>query len=349
VLRDSGQHDLSEWETVTDDWGAPEYYGNYMFANWKDTHWVTLTQLNSPGFSSNTYTNWSLESHHYAQTWVLFEKNICGSLPVPPPRPSRGGNVPCVQNGSPGPLSIPGAKMPGTSAAPARHGVAAKDPRGIVQRTREVRANGTTSLTARCPDGTRVGHAEANLTWPDTPPRGAPDPGLSERRGSATGTIARSALPADGAQLQVLVVCSGDKIARYGTESRLFIGSTGNDKLKGGKRGDRMFAGPGDDRLAGGPADDVMYGGPGDDQLTAAGGSDVLDGARGRDTLAAADGRRTILRGGPGRDRLIGGSSQDNMDAADGEADTVMCGAGRDRVRADRVDSVDSDCEQLLR
>ena len=235
LLSTNGEHDLSEWQTVTDHFDSPDSYGSDSFANWTDTDWVSVAELNAWNYSSNTYTNWSVKSHHYAQTWVLWSE-ACWDEQISD----------CVENDSPGPLTLPPpGKLVGAIAAPAGRGVRAKESPGIVQRVRGVRSNGTTSVTAHCPAATRTGHAEANLIWPDTPPAGAPDPGLTETVGSATGTIARSALPADGAQLKVLVVCAGNQVRRYGTQSRTFIGSRQDDRLHAGRFGDRLFAGPG--------------------------------------------------------------------------------------------------------
>ncbi|WP_019101217.1 calcium-binding protein, partial [Chromobacterium haemolyticum] len=73
----------------------------------------------------------------------------------------------------------------------------------------------------------------------------------------------------------------------------IFIGTSGNDVLKGGK---------GHDLLDGGDGDDVLIGG---------GGNDTLKGGAGNDVLISAGGGVSILEGGKGNDTLKGGGSQD--------------------------------------
>ncbi len=105
-----------------------------------------------------------------------------------------------------------------------------------------------------------------------------------------------------------------------------------------------------------------LIGNGGDDELRAGDGADRVDGGAGADKLDGGFGDDTIV-GGPGRDAisadLAGGDcgplwckhphGNDTVDARDGEADSISCGAGTDRVRADAVDTVAPDCEQVDR
>jgi Ca2+-binding RTX toxin-like protein len=105
-----------------------------------------------------------------------------------------------------------------------------------------------------------------------------------------------------------------------------------------------------------------LSGGGGDDFLKASDGSDRLDGGAGADTLDGGFGDDTIV-GGPGPDSIAGDhpsgecgiywcklpSGNDTIDARDGERDSVTCGAGADTVKADPVDTVAPDCEQVER
>jgi RTX calcium-binding nonapeptide repeat (4 copies)/PASTA domain len=94
----------------------------------------------------------------------------------------------------------------------------------------------------------------------------------------------------------------------------------------------RGFAsgGAGDDRLFGTQAGDVLHGD---------GGSDKVEGWEGPDELT----------GGGGVDTLLGGDGGDSIEARDGIRDDIECGAGSDQVRADAVDAVAADCEDVER
>jgi hypothetical protein len=64
-----------------------------------------------------------------------------------------------------------------------------------------------------------------------------------------------------------------------------------------------------------------------------------------------------IMNGDEGGDIMVGGLAADTIDggpggafiqaAVDGVADTVVCGTGTDTVRADPLDTVAADCEQV--
>jgi Ca2+-binding RTX toxin-like protein len=90
---------------------------------------------------------------------------------------------------------------------------------------------------------------------------------------------------------------------------------------------------------------------------------DRIDGGAGDDELIGGFGDDTIV-GGPGKDRIRGdrparcnelhcdygsGFGADTIDARDGEADSVSCGPGVDSVKADALDVVDTDCENVDR
>jgi hypothetical protein len=105
-----------------------------------------------------------------------------------------------------------------------------------------------------------------------------------------------------------------------------------------------------------------LAGAGGDDFLTASDGTDRLDGGAGADTLDGGFGDDTIV-GGPGPDQISGDhpngecglwycklpAGNDAIDARDGERDSVTCGVGADSVKADPVDTVAPDCEQVER
>ena len=72
-----------------------------------------------------------------------------------------------------------------------------------------------------------------------------------------------------------------------------FVGTAGDDKLKGS---------PFLDFIVGLRGDDVLRGLGGRDRLTGGTGRDVLEGGEGVDTIVARDGRRDVVVGGPGKD-----------------------------------------------
>jgi dipeptidyl aminopeptidase/acylaminoacyl peptidase len=91
--------------------------------------------------------------------------------------------------------------------------------------------------------------------------------------------------------LYVLSVASGAE--KRITNPCRFVGTTGNDKLKGT---------PFLDFVVGLGGDDVLRGGKGRDTVVGGAGRDVLEGGDGGDTLMARDGRRDIVRGGDDKD-----------------------------------------------
>jgi Ca2+-binding RTX toxin-like protein len=103
-----------------------------------------------------------------------------------------------------------------------------------------------------------------------------------------------------------------------------------------------------------------LSGGAGDDFLKASDGADNLDGGPGADTIDGGFNNDTIV-GGPGPDTIHGDhptgecgiywcklpAGNDTIDARDGEVDNITCGFGTDTVRADPIDIVASDCENV--
>jgi Ca2+-binding RTX toxin-like protein len=142
----------------------------------------------------------------------------------------------------------------------------------------------------------------------------------------------------------VTVTRSGFVDSRYNDAIRL---GSGHDRLSWvsiNQTGDlAVRADSGNDRVTvridGGPVEDIR-GGDGADRLASAGsGSASLSGNEGNDTLEG------LAR----NDRLIGGPGNDTFRTRDGNADLVRCGDGNDAVRADRSDTVSSDCERVRR
>jgi hypothetical protein len=159
-------------------------------------------------------------------------------------------------------------------------------------------------------------------------------------------------------------------------------GGAGSDVLSGGAAADTLAGGDGDDSLAGGAGADAIAGGSGIDSVAYAGTpltvtlddvagdgtanegdnvhSDVEDvsadpGAGGTATLTGSASGNVLsigtgggaITGGAGSDTLSGGPAADTIDARDGFADRVSCGAGTDTVKADQLDQVAADCENV--
>ncbi|WP_445989419.1 calcium-binding protein [Chromobacterium haemolyticum] len=90
----------------------------------------------------------------------------------------------------------------------------------------------------------------------------------------------------------------------------IFIGTSGNDVLKGGKGHDLLDGGDGDDVLIGGGGNDTLKGGAGNDVLISAGGGvSILEGGKGNDTLKGAGSQDIyVFNLGDGRDVVINNS-----------------------------------------
>jgi hypothetical protein len=98
--------------------------------------------------------------------------------------------------------------------------------------------------------------------------------------------------------------------------------------------------------IAGVAAAATINGTSGNDVLTGTSGKDTIQGFAGDDRISGFAGGDVIV-GGPGVDVLAGNRGNDKIDAVDGERDFITCGAGDDDVRADPIDSVALDCEDV--
>lgn len=89
------------------------------------------------------------------------------------------------------------------------------------------------------------------------------------------------------------------------------------------------------------------------DSLSGTQKADQIFGLGGVDTMIGGKGNDRIFGHG-GRDSFYGGDNDDYIDAvffeeAFPESDFIDCGAGFDTVKADRRDSVLSNCEKVIR
>jgi Ca2+-binding RTX toxin-like protein len=76
-----------------------------------------------------------------------------------------------------------------------------------------------------------------------------------------------------------------------------------------------------------------------------------MDGAGGNDVIYGDDGN-DWLTGGTDEDVLYGGKGNDKLQltmSPDGERDKLYCGPGKDKYAADRLDYVDSSCEEKVK
>ena len=122
-----------------------------------------------------------------------------------------------------------------------------------------------------------------------------------------------------------------------------FVGSSGDDIIKGREYDDRIEGGAGDDRIFGGRYYDVLHGGDGHDRIFGGPGIDKLYGEAGYDKLNGGGGHDKLY-GGEGNDRLYGRDGRDRLNGGDGDdyivggngKDSLNGGNGNDRLWGDR-------------
>jgi Ca2+-binding RTX toxin-like protein len=120
-----------------------------------------------------------------------------------------------------------------------------------------------------------------------------------------------------------------------------FIGTDGNDVLRGDSENDRLYGSFGDDSLHGGGGNDRLYGSYGNDRISGDAGNDQLEGEQEDDTLIGGDGD-DLMTGGTGSDLLLGGAGNDTLEGSGG-ADTMDGGDGNDVYFVDNPSDVISD------
>ena len=110
------------------------------------------------------------------------------------------------------------------------------------------------------------------------------------------------------------------------------MGEKGDDELRGHGEYDEIYGGAGSDVLYGGsespPEGDFVWGDEGDDVIYGGDGNDYGF-------------------GGDGADVIYGGDGNDNLgESGDGQRDKLYCGKGKDQYQAEKIDYVDSSCEE---
>jgi hypothetical protein len=141
--------------------------------------------------------------------------------------------------------------------------------------------------------------------------------------------------------------------------------------LSGSDKGDELDGLDGDDEIHGLGGGDYISGWLGSDIIYGEAGDDVLDGSircfeegchereddRSKDVLYGGSGA-DIMWGDKGEDVLYGGKGNDGLDTTgdattgvseDGQRDKLYCGPGKDEYHADRLDYVDSSCEEKVK
>ena len=146
--------------------------------------------------------------------------------------------------------------------------------------------------------------------------------------------LALALLVSQGSALAALVRCKGGKCE--GTEQA--------DDMRGTLGADQTFSLGGDDQIVLKSGNDRANGGEGKDLIFGESGIDRLDGGSGPDRIT----------GGDDADIIFGGTGSDVLDSASDEGlspvqDEVVCDSGVDTVRADRLDKVAADCENVTR
>lgn len=97
-----------------------------------------------------------------------------------------------------------------------------------------------------------------------------------------------------------------------------------------------------------GAGNEFLGGDTGNDTIDTGDGNDDLRGEEGADTLIGGNGN-DMIQGAPGVDTIDAGAGDDTVNSPDGLADKITCGDGIDLVRADTVDEVARDCENVER
>jgi Ca2+-binding RTX toxin-like protein len=131
-------------------------------------------------------------------------------------------------------------------------------------------------------------------------------------------------------------------------------GMKGDDEVRGRDMGSELYGGDGKDTLYGGAGGDSIEGDHGDDMLY--GGDDgewYVDGGDGEDVVYGGDGNDSGVGGGRGEDVVYGGDGNDVLFGSEGwgaglapQRDKLYCGKGKDEYIADKLDYVDSSCEE---
>jgi Ca2+-binding RTX toxin-like protein len=103
---------------------------------------------------------------------------------------------------------------------------------------------------------------------------------------------------------------------------------------------------PGGGLLSGTDNTDRLAGEDGDDEIRGLGAINSILGGVGNDVIYGGPDADSI-EGGPGEDVIYGGDGNDKLDeSSEGSRDKLYCGEGKDVYRADKIDFVDSSCEE---
>lgn len=120
----------------------------------------------------------------------------------------------------------------------------------------------------------------------------------------------------------VIYGTSGDDTIAGGNRGEIIMGLGGNDTLVGGNGKDCLVGGPGNDILRGNNGKDILIGGPGDDTLIGGNGKDVLDGGPGSDTCSGGNGNDTYISCDTSSAPLVGLLTQGSLNSPSGTQTT---------------------------
>jgi Ca2+-binding RTX toxin-like protein len=137
----------------------------------------------------------------------------------------------------------------------------------------------------------------------------------------------------------------------------LLSGTDKADDLDGLDGDDEIHGLGGGDFIFGGLGSDIIYGEAGDDFLGLIRcfeeGCHEREDDRSKDVLYGGSGPDIMYGSNKGADVLYGGKGNDGLDATtgvseDGQRDKLYCGPGKDEYHADKLDYVDSSCEEKV-
>ena len=208
----------------------------------------------------------------------------------------------------------------------------------LVEQSMKVTSSGSRALSAVCPEGQTLLHAD---TMTDGP---ASNIGVSMTTSGAKFTSPKENA---GHIVKTQLVCR-PTTAELSATAGYALGTPRADVIAVTAAGGTGFAGPGDDSMVGSGSKSVLWGGLGNDRLVVSGKDSVAVGGPGRDHLTAEGSARVMLTGGEGLDRLVGSTGASVLNAVDGRGgDRVVCHSPQNVVHADKGDIIAKSCTNV--
>lgn len=140
--------------------------------------------------------------------------------------------------------------------------------------------------------------------------------------------------------IDAIVLRNGDDTGVDDSESRIFFGNAGNDRIFGNGGNDTIAAGRDNDIVTGDDGEDLLFGNLGDDEILGNDDDDTIFGGQNNDLirgeedddLLSGDLDNDTLYGGGDEDTLLGGSGDDKLFGENGD-DLLIGGPGVDDLR----------------